>query len=410
MTDQPTVAYLPERHKSLHDENLVWNEEAARVAIRNILTHSITKYLDLGYWPAHPLDDEKSEKKSFDDIYMGDSGNIWGLKQLSEKYDLSFDASSSIKKSLDKMIAGYNEESTTRSSYLFGELGTRLAKFKISEDNIDYLEIKKIINEEKVENSYNELCLGTPGMLLAALDLYQFSGNDEDAQLCHEIKDIVVQNFVETEKYPHKHWTQTFKKHDLETKFFGFIHGFVGNVYALYKFSQVFPEGILIEQYKKELEKQLELRKVEKDDLLNWSPWMDEHRKYCLLHLCHGAPGVLLGALKIFEDKNVNDRTLELLERGAGLIWEAGTLNKGANICHGTGGNGMALLRMYEFTGDEKWLERARKMAMKCIEQVQDHFQEYGDYRYSLWTGDIGTAYFLDACINKVSMLPFMED
>ncbi|MEO8739330.1 MAG: lanthionine synthetase LanC family protein [Casimicrobiaceae bacterium] len=35
-------------------------------------------------------------------------------------------------------------------------------------------------------------------------------------------------------------------------------------------------------------------------------------------------------------------------------------LNKGAGLCHGTAGNGYALLKFYRRTGDAIWLERAR--------------------------------------------------
>jgi len=36
---------------------------------------------------------------------------------------------------------------------------------------------------------------------------------------------------------------------------------------------------------------------------------------------------------------------------------------KGAGICHGTAGNGYALLKTFERTGDELWLERARALS-----------------------------------------------
>jgi DUF1680 family protein len=61
----------------------------------------------------------------------------------------------------------------------------------------------------------------------------------------------------------------------------------------------------------------------------------------------------------------------DLLLGGAELTWHAGPLAKGAGLCHGTAGNGYALLRAYEVTGDEAWLDRARRFAMHALEQVE---------------------------------------
>jgi hypothetical protein len=40
----------------------------------------------------------------------------------------------------------------------------------------------------------------------------------------------------------------------------------------------------------------------------------------------------------------------ELLIGGGKLIWEAGPLAKGSNLCHGTGGNGYAFLKLHRRT------------------------------------------------------------
>ena len=45
---------------------------------------------------------------------------------------------------------------------------------------------------------------------------------------------------------------------------------------------------------------------------------------------------------------------------GGELTWRAGPLAKGAGLCHGTAGNGYAFLKLFERTGDERWLDRAR--------------------------------------------------
>ena len=44
---------------------------------------------------------------------------------------------------------------------------------------------------------------------------------------------------------------------------------------------------------------------------------------------------------------------------------------KGASICHGTAGNGYALLKAFARTGDERWLERARRFAVHALAQMR---------------------------------------
>ena len=95
----------------------------------------------------------------------------------------------------------------------------------------------------------------------------------------------------------------------------------------------------------------------------------------------------------------------ELLLAGAELVWHAGppTLEKGPGICHGTAGNGYALLAAFARTGDEEWLSRARAFAAHALGQVAR-----ADGRYSLWTGGIGVAVFAADCLDGSSRYPVL--
>ena len=44
------------------------------------------------------------------------------------------------------------------------------------------------------------------------------------------------------------------------------------------------------------------------------------------------------------------------------VIWQRGLLRKGYGICHGTAGNGYALLSLYRTTREKKYLHRACKV------------------------------------------------
>jgi hypothetical protein len=96
----------------------------------------------------------------------------------------------------------------------------------------------------------------------------------------------------------------------------------------------------------------------------------------------------------------------ELALAGGELTWRAGPLVKGANLCHGTAGNGYAFFALLERTGDERWLARARAFAMHALGQVERARSTYGRGRHTLWTGDLGTALYLADCLQGHGELP----
>jgi Lanthionine synthetase C-like protein len=127
-------------------------------------------------------------------------------------------------------------------------------------------------------------------------------------------------------------------------------------------------------------------------------PWPCQH--------CHGAAGMVT----TFADAPFTSPELEtLLLEGGNFTWAAGPLAKGSNLCHGTGGNGYAFLKLYRRTNDPVWLDRARTFAMTAIAQCRETRKEIGRGRYSLWTGDIGLAVYLWDCLRAVPRFPTVD-
>jgi hypothetical protein len=58
-------------------------------------------------------------------------------------------------------------------------------------------------------------------------------------------------------------------------------------------------------------------------------------------------------------------------------------------------------------TGDERWLDRARRFAAHALEQVERLRKQRGGGRYSLWTGDLGVALYAADCLEERAAYPF---
>jgi len=226
---------------------------------------------------------------------------------------------------------------------------------------------------------------GSPGTMLAARRL----GLDA---LWHESAEWLRGQWDEESSV----WTQ--ELYGKTRRFLGPVHGFAGNVLALS------PEGGVA--LHRRAAAALKRYAVVEGDTANWPPTLDElydARGEIRVQYCHGAPGMVASLGHIAPDDEELDG---LLLAGGELTWRAGPLTKGANLCHGTGGNGYAFLKLLERTGEERWLDRARAFAAHAIEQVDRERRAYGRGRYTLWTGDPGTALYLADCLDGAGDFP----
>jgi lantibiotic modifying enzyme len=182
----------------------------------------------------------------------------------------------------------------------------------------------------------------------------------------------------------------------------GPAHGFAGVVLVLAR-------GNLLDAARRaELERRavhtLSKYAQREDGLAQWPPALEPPRSPQAIRTqwCHGAPGIVasLGSFALG-----NDELTELLLEGGELTWRAGPLTKGAGLCHGTAGNGYAFLKLFERTGDELWLERARAFAMHALEQVERRERA----RFPLMTGAPGVALYVHGCLTASASFPTLD-
>jgi hypothetical protein len=239
------------------------------------------------------------------------------------------------------------------------------------------------------DDPHREFMYGSPGTMLAARAIGRLDLWDESAahlRAAWEGSGL---------------WTQELDSGTVQ--YVGPAHGFAGCVAALaHK-----PDDEL-HRRASETFKRLA---VDKDGLANWPPLADgeliTRQGTIRMQWCHGAPGVVACLGDIAPGDDQHER---LLIAGGELTWRAGPLTKGANLCHGTAGNGLAFLKLFRRTGDELWLDRARAFAMHAVAQVERERRTLGRGHYSLWTGDPGTALYLALCVDGSATLPGFDD
>lgn len=372
------MLFTPAAHEALTEAR--WDEQRVRSAIREIV-HDAEKALDPDAgWPSHPLDSD--DPKVFRTLYLGAAGAIWALAELRGRgyAELTRDYVPVLERLLEaeRESPDFAEHEHPERTLLMGECGLLLVLHLLAPRPEREARLAELI----AANSHDERCelmWGSPGTMIAArrLGLEELWAESADWLRPRQDGDGL--------------WTQ--RLYGAERRYLGPVHGFAGIVVAL---GEVPGAVEAVRRFA-----------VEEQGLANWPPVAGEglvqRDGRIRVQYCHGAPGLVASLAAIAPDDDEHGR---LLLAGGELTWQAGPLVKGANLCHGTAGNGYAFLALLERTGDELWLERARAFAMHAVEQVERARAEHGRGRYSLWTGDPGTAVYLADCVSGGGEFP----
>ena len=382
------MLYSPESHEPLVEAP--WDADSARAAIRDIAADCESAFGSGPCWPVHPQDAEPGDPGPWTGMYIGASGVIFALDLLRRR-GLAEPARDYVAV-LDRLLERYREqpdlpEWAHAPSLWVGETGILLVRQRLAPASGVADRIAELVAANE-RDTHREFMWGSPGTMLAsrfvdAAALWQASAEwllaewDEESGL----------------------WTQ--ELYGDRVQYLGPAHGFAGCVAAL----SARPDEPLDRRSAETLRRYA----VEEDGLANWPPIpgsLMRGQGGIRLQWCHGAPGMVASLASIAPGDDEHER---LLLAGGELTWRAGPLAKGANLCHGTAGNGLAFLKLFRRTGDEQWLDRARAFAMHAIAQVERTRRDVGRGRYSLWTGDPGTALYLALCLDGDDVLPSFD-
>ncbi len=387
------MLYQTERYESLAGE---WDEERARAGIRAIVADADAAFGAESLWPANEWDSWRTPTP-LKSLYVGAAGVLWALDELRRRGHA--EPRTDLAAAAEETLAAWRREpdlmaeielpTTKEAGLLSGETGILLVAHGLTGD----AELADDLYERIRENETSEaedVMWGTPGTLVAARTMLDRTGDERWRDACRSGAEALW-----SRRDGEGYWTQHL--HGEKYRGLGTAHGLVGNVQAL--------RPLLDEECRDRLEREanaiLARAAFVEDGLANWAyverPELASAAGEIRLQWCAGAPGIVVAAADYLDE--------ELLLAGAGLVWQAGppTPEKGAGICHGTAGNGYALLAAFQRTGDDEWLARARGFAAHALGQV-----ERGEGRYSLWTGDVGVAVFAADCLEARSRYPVL--
>jgi Lanthionine synthetase C-like protein len=388
-------------HERLADRP--WSESQARAAIATIVADVESAFDEHALWPAHPLDEDRGPLPPLTSLYLGASGVVWALDELERlgAAELRRNWAPTAVTLHERYVAdpdfGEHLGGSVPSLWM-GESGILLVAHRLAPAAWQEERLLACIRANVAGPSW-ELMWGSPGTMLAAQVMHERTGAECWAEAWRESAGRLWQEWRD------ELWLQDL--YGSVVHILGPPHGFVGNVYVLAR------GGLLDEGRRSELERRGVAAAAKyaqcEDGLAQW-PMSLEPRAGKSAEVrtqwCHGAPGIVASLASIAPR---DQQLTELLVAGGELTWRAGPLVKGPGLCHGTAGNGYAFLKLFERTGDELWLDRARAFAMHSVEQVERMRSMHGRGRYTLWTGDIGTAHYLWSCITATAAVPTLD-
>jgi hypothetical protein len=389
-----------------------WNEARALAMIERIVRDTEARFSPERHWPVHPRDaDDGGDPDAlppYYPLYFGACGVIWALHHLQSLGAVRLARSYApwVRPLLPLNRAWLGEEALQQQgSYLMGDTGILLLDQALEPSTATADRLATLI-EGNLDHPARELMWGSPGTMLAALFLHRhFGGTDARwADLYRQSAHRLRSQLLWSEEHGCHYWTQDL--YGRRSTYLDAVHGFVATAAVLIQGRDLLGDDEW-PAWQSIIETTVQRTVTREGGLASWRVCLDTppgSAPRMLMQFCHGAPGFVICLA------DMPGTALDSLLLAAGeATWQAGPLAKGSNLCHGTGGNGYAFLKLYRRTGDPSWVARARAFAMHGIEQTEREAALHGRLRYSLWTGDPGFAVYLWHCVQATADFPTLD-
>lgn len=400
------MLFTPARHESLAGEP--FSEAAARDAIERIAMRA-TRDLDAaaGLWPRDSADETTTGEGRSGSLYWGAAGVAWALAELADQGYLGDNpVGPEFVAALERRLLGDRDDPDSgEDGVWFGVAGVLAVSEHRWPDAARRDRLAELIRASLASPAL-EIMMGHPGSMAVAAELHARTGEERWRELWSAGAVRLLDEWRKDERLGAWLWTQQLDEHT--SRYLGAAHGLVGNLHVLRR-----GEAFLSADQRREIERRgveaLTRLAVLEEGHANWPPEAGGElavNDRIRVQWCHGAPGVLTA---MWDAAPEDDAWSELLLSAGRLVWDAGPLRDAPGLCHGTAGNGYALLALWRRTGDEQWLERARAFAQHAAAQVEERAARLGHGRHSLFTGDEGVAFCLASCVVGDERLPVAD-
>jgi hypothetical protein len=399
------VLFTPERHEPLTDEQ--FSEAGAREAIARIAARAKAE-LDPadGRWPLDAEDRDSEDEPPASAVYFGAAGIAWALGELADRGYCDPVVDRAFVEALEaKIAADPDPVDFAAHGVWFGPAGVLAVAEHRWPDSARRERLFELARAS-LDDPALDIMFGHPGYMALAAELHARTGEERWADLWRAGAERLLDEWRHDEALGAWYWIQRFGKQD--AIYLGAAHGLVGNLHVLLRGRDLLGADRGSEVDRRTVETLTRLAVVE-DGRANWPTGPGEslvQNDRIRVQWCHGAAGVVATLARIAPD---DDEWGELLLAGGRLTWEAGPIRDAPGLCHGTAGNAYALLALWERTGDEQWLERARAFAHHAALQAEDRAARLGRGHHSLFTGDEGVAMCLAACIEPDGRFPVAD-
>lgn len=388
------------RHVALEPRS--WDPIEAQTAIDEIVEDAYAQLDVARFWPVHPQDEGAQNGDT--SLYMGAAGVIWALDYLAgmraaRRHRSLVTLRHPLVDAAQLQRAALGDYGLHGSLH-FGDFPALLVAMRLHPDaaTADAIHARASDNNNL---PVRELMWGLPGSMLACIFMDALTGEARWRALFVTQAARLLEELEDTDLGPL--WTQDL--YGSRKRYLGPVHGFAGNMIPLLR-GWHWLNGDQHASVADAVQRTLACNAVSSELGVQWRAVAGTREPPHLCQHCHGAPGMVT----TFADAPFDGPEFAgLLIAGGTLTWSAGPLAKGSNLCHGTGGNGYAFLKLYRRTRDARWLQRARAFAMTAISQCREARLRYGRGRYSLWTGDLGLAVYLRDCLSGEPAFPTVD-
>ena len=383
------MLFTPEAHERLIEDR--WNPDRVRAAIREIVDDAEGSFDD--GWPTHPQDIEEKgdEERRFRTVYLGGAGVVQALDSLQHRglVELRREYVSYLERSYQP---DFPDDDHERSLWM-GDTGIRLVLHRLSPSKENADRLAELI-AGNAEDERREVMWGSPGTIIAAATMHELTGEARWLDLWRESAAWLRDEWDPDTAL----WTQHL--YGRVQQIIGPAHGFAGCILALARDAD------------DELHRRAALATaryaIEQGELANWPPTSTEglrHRRDGSIRVqwCHGAPGVV-ASLARFAPTTPSMGVC--CARAASSPGEPARCRREQTSATARRATAMPSWRCSSARGMS--CGSSAPAPLRCTRSPRSpaHALSYGRGRYTLWSGDPGTALYLADCLASGGTVP----